>query len=85
MKRPFALLTLALCATCLMPTVAYAFSLTPEGQAAEAQMRVASAQSAASVQIAWIYGAAIVLAGIAVGLGVYFAARSSRRSRSGVE
>jgi len=57
---------------------AAAFGDSPEVGAARVQAKAIAAQAQSSLQAAWIYGAAIVLAGVAVGAGVYFAARSRR-------
>jgi hypothetical protein len=43
------------------------------------ETQAALAQADAAARGPWIYGAAIVLAGIAIGAGIYLAARAGRR------
>jgi len=69
----------------LPASVAYAtlgvLRKTPvEVQAAQIQAQAVVVQSEVAKQIALIYGAAIVLAGVAIGAGIYFALRHMRQS-----
>jgi hypothetical protein len=62
-----------------------AFPITPAAAALTpripASTQAALLQAEAASRAPWIYGVAIVLAGIAIGAGIYLASRSSRGPR----
>lgn len=85
MKRSVVRLMLAVVVLlALAPGVAVAsFGDSPEVRAAKVQAQAMNGQAAASVEAARIYGTAIVVAGVAIGAGIYFAVRLSRKTTGG--